>query len=54
MQKELELYEILYVVEPTFTEQETEEKMEYYQKFLTERKPSNGSESWKKKFKLSN
>ena len=37
MQKELELYEILYVVEPTFTEQETEEKIEYYQKFLTEK-----------------
>ena len=26
MQKELELYEILYVVEPTFTEQETQKK----------------------------
>ena len=35
MQKELELYEILYLVRPNFTEQETTEKISYYQDFLT-------------------
>ena len=35
MQKELELYEILYLVRPNFTEQETVEKINYYQDFLT-------------------
>lgn len=35
MQKELELYEILYLVQPSFTERDTAEKIHYYQKFLT-------------------
>ena len=37
MQKELELYEILYLIQPRFTEQETTEKINFYQDFLTER-----------------
>ncbi len=35
MQKELELYEVLYLIEPTFTEQEIIEKVDFYQNFLT-------------------
>ena len=35
MQKELELYEILYLVQPSFTERDTAEKIDYYQEFLT-------------------
>ena len=34
MQKELELYEILYLIQPRFTEQETTEKINFYQDFL--------------------
>ena len=34
MQKELELYEILYLVQPSFTERDTAEKIDYYQEFL--------------------
>ena len=34
MKTELELYEILYLINPNFTEQELEEKIEYYQNFL--------------------
>ena len=37
MQKELELYEVLYLIEPTFTEQETSEKIDFYQEFLTKK-----------------
>ena len=37
MQKELELYEILYLIQPRLTEQETAEKINFYQDFLTER-----------------
>jgi len=37
MQKELELYEILYLVQPSFTDQDTKEKIDYYQNFLTKR-----------------
>ena len=37
MEKELELYEILYLVKPTFTEQELENKVEFYRTFLTQR-----------------
>ena len=35
MQKELELYENLYLIKPTFTEVEVAEKIDYYQEFLT-------------------
>jgi small subunit ribosomal protein S6 len=37
MQKDLELYEILYLVNPTFTETELETKVDYYRDFLTQR-----------------
>ena len=37
MQKELELYEILYLIQPSFTEQETTEKTKYYESFLTDK-----------------
>ena len=35
MQKEIELYELIYIVSPRFTSQEVSEKMDYYQNFLT-------------------
>ena len=34
MQKEVELYENLYLIKPTFTEVEVAEKIDYYQEFL--------------------
>ena len=34
MQKELELYEILYLIKPGFTEQETTEKINVYKNFI--------------------
>ena len=37
MQKELELYEILYLINPSFTEQELENKIEFYRGFLTKK-----------------
>ena len=37
MQKELELYEILYLINPSFTEQELENKIEFYRDFLTKK-----------------
>jgi len=37
MQKDLELYEILYLVDPTFTEAELETKVDFYCDFLTQR-----------------
>jgi small subunit ribosomal protein S6 len=37
MQKELELYEILYLIKPNFTEQEIKEKIDFYQGFLTDK-----------------
>lgn len=37
MQKDLELYEILYLVNPTFTETELETKVDFYRDFLTQR-----------------
>lgn len=37
MQKDLELYEILYLVEPTFTEEELEKKVDFYRDFMTQR-----------------
>ena len=37
MQKELELYEMLYLIDPTFTEQETTKKINFYQNYLTDR-----------------
>ena len=37
MQKELELYEILYLVDPGFNETELEKKTEFYRDFLTSR-----------------
>ena len=36
MKKEIELYEVIYLLNPSFTQQEISEKMEYYQNFLTE------------------
>ena len=35
MKKEIELYEIIYLVNPSFTQQEISAKMEFYQSFLT-------------------
>lgn len=35
MKKEFELYEIIYLVKPNFTQQEVAAKSEYYQNFLT-------------------
>lgn len=37
MQKDLELYEILYLVNPTFTEVELENKVDFYRDYLTQR-----------------
>ena len=37
MQKDLELYEVLYLVDPTFTEVELENKVDFYRDFLTQR-----------------
>ena len=37
MQKDLELYEILYLVNPNFTETELEAKVEFYRDFLIQR-----------------
>jgi|TARA_B110000503_G_C7157347_1_gene417908 small subunit ribosomal protein S6 len=34
MQKEIELYELIYLVDPTFTEQELTKKIEHYRNFL--------------------
>jgi small subunit ribosomal protein S6 len=36
MKKEIELYEIIYLVNPSFTQQEISAKMEFYQSFLTQ------------------
>ena len=36
MKKEIELYEIIYLLSPSFTQQEISSKMEYYQNFLTQ------------------
>ena len=37
MQKELELYEVLYLLNPSFTEQELENKIDFYKNFLTKK-----------------
>ena len=34
MKKEIELYEIIYLLNPSFTQQEISEKIDYYQTFL--------------------
>ena len=34
MKKEIELYEIIYLLDPSFTQQEISEKIDYYQTFL--------------------
>ena len=34
MKKEIELYEIIYLLNPSFTQQEISEKVDYYQTFL--------------------
>jgi len=36
MKKEIELYEIIYLVNPSFTQQEISSKIDYYQTFLTQ------------------
>ena len=36
MKKEIELYEIIYLINPRFTQQEITTKVDYYQKFLTQ------------------
>jgi len=36
MKKEIELYEVIYLLNPSFTQQEISAKMEYYQNFLTQ------------------
>ena len=36
MKKEIELYEIIYLVNPSFTQQEISAKMGFYQSFLTQ------------------
>ena len=36
MKKEIELYEIIYLLNPRFTQQEVETKIDYYQNFLIE------------------
>jgi small subunit ribosomal protein S6 len=36
MKKEIELYEIIYLINPGFTQQEITEKVDYYQTFLTQ------------------
>jgi small subunit ribosomal protein S6 len=35
MKKEIELYEIIYLLNPGFTQQEVSSKVDYYQTFLT-------------------
>jgi ribosomal protein S6 len=35
MKKEIELYEVVYLINPSFTQQEVEDKVNYYQDFLT-------------------
>ena len=35
MKKEIELYEIIYLLNPSFTQQEISAKVDYYQTFLT-------------------
>lgn len=35
MKKEIELYEIIYLVKPNFTHDEIKSKIDYYQSFLT-------------------
>ena len=35
MKKEIELYEVIYLLNPCFSQQEISAKMEYYQNFLT-------------------
>lgn len=37
MKKEIELYEIIYLVEPNFTSQDLVKKIGYYQQFLTDK-----------------
>jgi len=37
MKKGIELYEVIYLVNPSFTQQEISSKMEYYQTFLTQK-----------------
>ena len=37
MKKEIELYEVIYLVNPSFTQQEISSKMEYYKTFLTQK-----------------
>ena len=36
MKKEIELYEIIYLLNPSFTQQEITSKIDYYQSFLTQ------------------
>lgn len=36
MKKEVELYEIVYLINPSFTQQEIKSKTDYYQTFLTQ------------------
>ena len=36
MKKEIELYEIIYLVNPSFTQQDITAKMDFYQNFLTQ------------------
>ena len=36
MKKEIELYEIIYLIKPSFTQQEISAKTDYYQTFLTQ------------------
>lgn len=36
MKKEIELYEIIYLLKPSFSSQEISSKIDYYQTFLTE------------------
>ena len=36
MKKEIELYELIYLLNPSFTQQEITDKMDYYQTFLTQ------------------
>ena len=35
MKKEIELYEMIYLINPSFTQQEISSKVDYYQTFLT-------------------
>ena len=36
MKKEVELYEVIYLIKPSFTQDEITAKMDYYQTFLTQ------------------